>query len=89
MYIEDLEEVSVLRNHRLRAIELRDAAKEGSMGDLIIWHEGNKRDTWTVISAEPVRAAIMAECEKMIAEKDHALAQLGVNVARKLVERAA
>lgn len=84
MYLEDLDDVIVWRNHRQKYIDLRKGAESGSMGDLTIFHEGNKLNVWSIISADAVRVAIAKECDRLIAEKDKELGALGVNVAPKL-----
>lgn len=62
-------------------------AKDGSIGDLVIYRNGNKHNVFSVISADPIRQAIIDTCDAYIAEKSSALGALGVNCAIKLAKR--
>jgi hypothetical protein len=80
MHINNLERANTLRDYRHRVIQLRDAAKTGAFQEIKIWHEGASHAVWPVISVDPVRAAIVAECDRVIAEQDALLAEMGVKV---------
>lgn len=86
MNLDDVEEVVTLRNHRQKALGLRDAARRGSMGDLSVWLEGERFDAWSIISTEPVRSAIIVACEEFVIATDKKLAALGVRPSRVLDE---
>lgn len=85
MYIEDLDEVVTARNQRKLFERLLKAAMNGSVGTFTIALEGDQINVWTVISADAVRFAIAAECRAKIAELEHKMMDLGVQMAPKLV----
>lgn len=78
MNLDSLDEVTTLRNHRKLAIGLRDGARTGSLGDFNVWFQGQKFDVFSIISAEPVRSAIIVACEEFVIDIDEKLAKLGV-----------
>lgn len=82
MRLEDVDQVKTLRDQRAKALGLRNAARGGSVGDLTLWHEGASFDVWSIISAEPVRSAIIVAAEQFIVETDKKLAKLGVQTDR-------
>jgi hypothetical protein len=84
MYIEDLDEVATLRNHLRKYEGLRMAAGSGSVGDLVIAYNGERFDSWSCISADVVRAAIITECDRLLEVTKQRLGELGVNTAPKL-----
>jgi len=86
MKLDNLEEVTTLKNDREKAIGLRTAARCGRVGDFYIWDQGAKFNVWSVISEEPVRSAIIVACEEFIIATDKRLRQLGVVVSDPIEE---
>lgn len=80
MNINHLEHVTALRNHREKALELRTAAASGTV-DFTLFFEGQKLDPFSVISAEPVRQAIIESCTDYIVDLEKELKDLGVTVS--------
>lgn len=87
MYIEDLDEATTLRNRHRRYGELREAALTGAMGNFTIWLQGSKCEVFSIICADPIRKAIVAECDRMLSETERKMGAIGVNPAPKLVMR--
>ena len=86
MFIEDLDEAIMLRNHRRKFEELKMAAEGGSMGDFKVFYNGGCWDVWSIIGADPIRKAIVAECERELAENTAKLGAINVNPSVKLVK---
>ena len=68
-----------LRNWRKKAEELRDAAHQSAI-QTTITQGGYGIDPFAVIDAMPVRDAIKAECERLIAAWEYELKALGIEV---------
>lgn len=81
MMIDSLERATALRNYRDKAKALRHAAASSPV-DFAIWHEGEKLDPFSVISAEPVRQAVIDACTDYIVEIETELRSLGVSVSK-------
>jgi hypothetical protein len=61
MNIEHLDRVTALRNHREKALELRKAAACGPI-EFVMWFGRKQFDPFSVVSAEPVRQAVVDAC---------------------------
>lgn len=81
MKLENLDDVTAFRNHRKRAADLREAARTGPITCTL--HYFRAADPFSVISAEPVRQAIIEACTDFIAEIDGKLRALGVSTAHE------
>jgi hypothetical protein len=77
MKLEDLEEVTKLRNHRRNAIRLRDASESHPLVCTLGWSP-DPMDVARHISVMPIRETIKREAETFIAETDAKLRSLGV-----------
>jgi len=77
--LNDLDGVIALRNHRAKALALRSAAACRPI-TCVVGYSGDKLDPFSVISADPVRDAIVEACNEFIAETEGKLAALGVVV---------
>ena len=84
MYLEDFEEVAALKKRREIFGKLHAAAESGSVTGFKAYLQGESIDVFSIIPAQPVRDAIMAECRKEIDKITTQLDQLGVNTAPKL-----
>jgi hypothetical protein len=80
--LEDLSEITELRNQREQAMVLRNAARDGNIGDLYFYQNGVRSDAFKTVSNEPVRSAVIIACEEAVTSIDKRLAQLGVRVPR-------
>lgn len=85
MHIDDFDRVSQLRNHRQRYIELREAARRSYVSEFKI----GGINVFGVICVDPVRQAIAAECDKLIADADNSLRRLGVVLEPKTAQTSA
>ena len=79
MNLESLESVTAHRNHREKALALREAATSGPIRCHLAY-KGEQRDVFSTISAEPVRQAIIDACTDFIVETEEKLSKLGVSV---------
>lgn len=77
MKLGNLDEVTAMSNHRRKALELF-AASESGLIECQLRYQGDRLDVFSVISADPVRAAIRKACSEYIAEIDKRLADFGV-----------
>lgn len=77
MKLDDLEEVTTLRNHRRNAIRLRDAS-EGHPFECKLGWSPDAIDVASHISLMPIREAIKREAETCIAEYEAKMRTLGV-----------
>ena len=81
MTLDDVDEVVALRNHRRRFIELREAMEANPLCDLHVHRDGGGIiNVWSVISAMPVRQAIVDECDREIERNSRRLEELGVEI---------
>jgi hypothetical protein len=80
MNIEHLDRVTALRNHREKALELRKAAACGPI-EFVMWFGRKQFDPFSVVSAEPVRQAVVDACTDFIVQTEAELKSLGVAVA--------
>jgi len=78
MKLDDIEEVIGLRNHRNLAVGLHEAARSGYLGDWTVQHDGRGFGVFAIISAEPIRQAVMHACSDFIVKTDARLRALGV-----------
>lgn len=77
MDISKLDEVTALRNHREKALQLHHMA----FGQLIDLRVGNDPvDAFSIISAEPIRSAVRDACIVYLLDLEAQLKKLGVRV---------
>lgn len=80
MKLDDVEQVTMLKSHRVAALNLRKAS--GAMLiEANVWDNGKRRDVFSVLSAEPIRAAIFNECTVVIIKLEAELKALGVHIS--------
>ena len=82
MTLDDIDEVTALRNYRRRAIHLRGLAQSSPIECSFAAGDA-KIDPFSVISSMPVREAIMSACTAEIAEYDKRLGELGVEIPQE------
>lgn len=77
MNLDQLDYAVMQRNHRKRAIDLRRAAASGFFAP-VFTYEGVEHRPDSVFPLDVIRNAVIAECDKFVAEKDAELRALGV-----------
>ena len=79
MKLDDINEVAMLRNHRKKALALREASNSNPI-EAKVFNEGVRIDVFSAISAEPIRAAISNACTESIIAIEARLKALGVYI---------